>query len=102
MEEYLTGPTIFSFTKRDPELFSIFFLTVTTVGLRQPKHFIDQTTIQRIAITKRTEKEREESSSRWLKPNTPIIKSIKRSRSGTSVGPKPNIFKAASDSRSTF
>jgi hypothetical protein len=66
---------------------------MTTAGLRQPEHFIDQT---------RIEKEREESSSRWLKPNTPIIKSIRRSRSGTSVGPKPNIFKAASDSRSTF
>jgi hypothetical protein len=36
----------------------------------------------------------------WIKPNTPIIKSIRRIRSGTSIGPKSNISKATSDGRS--
>jgi hypothetical protein len=32
-----------------------------------------------------------------IKINTPIIKSIRRSRGGTSIGPKPNILDATSD-----
>jgi hypothetical protein len=32
-----------------------------------------------------------------IKINTPIIKSIRRSRGSTSIGPKPNILKATSN-----